>query len=208
MTFAYLLLFMKQILIATHNPAKFKDLSNALKDSHHIFISFNDLKINDKFEEVGITFEENAIAKAKFYADISKLPTIADDGGLEIEKLDKEPGVKTRRWIDNKESTDDQLIKYTLIRMKKYQGKERKAQLRAVICLALPGGAVFHVEGKIAGVIAEKPYKYNPGFPFDGLLYFPDKKKYYYQLKYEDKIPINHRTIAIKHLKPVLEKVL
>lgn len=194
-----------KVLIATKNPAKFSDLKNSLIDTGSEFISLSDIGFNSEVEEKGLTFEENAKHKALFYATKTVLPTIADDGGIEIAALNNEPGIKTRRWIDNKESTDEQLIKYTLIRMQKYKGKERSAQLRAVICLALPSGRTYQVEGKIRGVIAQKPYKtYKKGFPFDALLYFPDKKKYYYQLKYEDQLPINHRTVALKKIKPIL----
>lgn len=197
-----------KILIATKNPAKFSDLSNSLTDLPYQFISLSDINFKEDFPESGKTFEENAKNKALFYARKSGFPTISDDGGLEINILNFEPGVKTRRWIDNKEATDEQLIKYTLIRMKQYHGFERTAQLRAVICLALTSDKTYLAEGKIKGIVAYKPYKqYKKGFPFDALLYFPDKKKYYYQLKYEDKDSLNHRTIALKKLKPILKSI-
>lgn len=197
---------MKKLLIATKNPAKFNDIKSSLSNVPFEFLSLNDLKINDNVDETGKTFEENAKKKALFYAKKSGLPTIADDGGIEIDVLGGEPGVKTRRWIDGIEATDEQLIKYTLIRMK---NKNRSAQLRAILCLALPDGKTYQVEGKIRGIIAEKPYKkHKQGFPFDALLYFPDKKKYYYQLKYEDKVSTNHRTIALQKMKPILGKVI
>lgn len=198
-----------KLLIATRNPAKFSDLKNTLKDTGFKFISLSDLDFRKEFKEKGQTFEENAKGKALFYAKKSGLPTIADDGGIEIDALNGEPGVKTRRWIDNKKSSDEQLIKYTLIRMCQYKGRERSAQLRAVICLALPLGKTYQVEGKIRGIIADKPYKtYKKGFPFDALLYFPKNKKYYYQLKYEMRLPLNHRAIALKKLKPMLKSLL
>lgn len=197
---------MKQLLIATGNPAKFSDIKSALSDLPFSFVSLNDLGITEEYDEIGKTFEENAKQKALFYAKKSGLPTIADDGGLEINALNGEPGVKTRRWIDGIEATDEQLVKYTLIRLK---NKNRSAQLRAVLCLALPNGKTYLVEGKIRGEIAQTPYpKYKEGFPFDALLYFPDKKKYYYQLKYEDKIPTNHRTISLSKIKPILKKMI
>lgn len=197
-----------KILIATKNPAKFSDLKNSLKNLPYKFISLSDIGILENFEESGKNFEENAKNKALFYAKKSGLPTIADDGGIEITALGGEPGVKTRRWIDNHDSTDDQLIKYTLIRMRKFKGQEREAQLRAIICLAMPSGNTYKVEGIIRGVVAEKPYKtYKKGFPFDALLYFPAKKKYYYELKYEDSKPLNHRTIAMQKLRRILKSL-
>lgn len=205
-----------KVLIATKNPSKFSDIKNSLIDCDFQFVGLSDLGIKEGVEETGKSFEENAKIKAIYYAKKSGLPTIADDGGLEIDVFNGEPGVKTRRWIgpdsigvDNKEASDEQLIKYCLLRMKRYHGNERKAQLRVVVCLGLPSGKTYTVEGKIKGVIAEKPFKtYGKGFPFDGLLYFPNKKKYYYQLKYEDNISINHRAIAIQKLKSILKKVI
>lgn len=197
-----------KILIATKNPAKFFDLKNSFKNTSYQFVNLTDLKIADEVIETGKSFEENARLKAGYYAKKSGLPTIADDGGIEIDALNGEPGVKTRRWIDNRKASDEQLIKYTLIRLYKFKGQERAAQLRAIICLALPNGITHEVEGKIRGIIAEKPYKtYKKGFPFDALLYFPDKKKYYYELKYGEKNPVNHRTIAIQKMKPIFKSL-
>ncbi|MBI2029554.1 non-canonical purine NTP pyrophosphatase [Candidatus Gottesmanbacteria bacterium] len=197
---------MKKLLIATKNPAKFNDIKSALNDLHLEFINLNDIGIKENVSETGKTFEENAKKKALFYAKKSGLLTLADDGGIEIDALNGDPGVKTRRWIDGKQSSDEQLIKYTIIRMKRY--KDRSAQLRAVLCLATPKGKTYQVEGKIKGVIAQKPYKsFKQGFPFDALLYFPDKRKYYYQLKYEEKNPINHRSIALQKIKPILKTI-
>ncbi len=198
-----------KVLIATTNPAKFFDLKNALKDTGLQFVSLADLQVKEFFREEGKTFEENARKKALFYAQKTNMVTIADDGGLEIKVLKGEPGVKTRRWIDNQESSDEQLIKYTLLRMRRYQGKDRQAQLRAVICLALPSGQTYQVEGKIQGIIATRPYKtFKKGFPFDALLYLPARGKYYYQLKYEDKKPFNHRAVALQNLKRELKKLV
>ncbi len=198
-----------KLLIATHNPAKLQDIKNALFGLDLSLLSLKDINLTTKVKETGKTFEENSLIKAKFYCEKANMPVIADDGGIEIESLHNEPGVKTKRWIDNKESTDEKLIKYAIARMKKYKGNTRSAQLRVVICLALPSGKTYQVEGKIRGVIAQKPYKtYKKGFPFDALLYFSDKKKYYYQLKYEDKPPINHRTKSIQKLKPILKSLI
>src|SRR3989344_5109954 len=93
---------MKTLLIATHNTAKLKELKLGLRDLEKQgvkIITLNDLKISKNPEETGKTFRENAILKAKFYADLTNLPTIADDGGIIIPLLNNEPGVKSRRWL-------------------------------------------------------------------------------------------------------------
>ncbi len=200
---------MKKLLIATKNPAKFSDIKSSLIDLPFQFVSLNDIGIEDDVSETGKTFEENARKKALFYANKSGLITVSDDGGVEIDALGGEPGVKTRRWIDNKEESDDRLLKYTLVRMHEVPEEKRGAQLRAIICVVTPRGDTCMVEGVMRGIIAKKPYKeYKEGFPFDALLYIPKYKKYYYELKYLDKNPTNHRTIALKKLHPILKKMI
>lgn len=196
-----------RILIATGNPAKFSDLQSALSDLPFEFVSLEDLGFREEFLETGKTFAENAEQKALFYTKKTGLPVLADDGGIEIKALGGVPGVKTRRWLDGKYASDKELIDYTLLKMKRFKGKERTACLKVVICLAFPSGEVYQSEAKINGLIAEKPYAlYREGFPFDALLYFPNKKKYYYQVKYEDCLPINHRVRALKKIRKILIK--
>ena len=113
-----LLFKMKKLLIATTNPGKLAELSRFLSDIPITLVSLKDVGITDTIEEIGKTFEENAILKAKYYFQKSGLPTLADDGGAEIDALNGEPGVKTRRWIHgDRDSTDNELVAYTLKRL-------------------------------------------------------------------------------------------
>src|SRR3990167_10501814 len=130
---------MNRLLIATTNPGKLAEIRRFLSDVPLELVSLNDVDIKERVEETGKTFEENAILKAKFYAEKSGLPTIGDDGGFEIDALGGEPGVKSHRWVHgDKENSDEELIEYTFKKMKGI--KNRKAQLRAVLALALPNG--------------------------------------------------------------------
>ena len=83
---------MQKLLIATTNPAKLSELSQFLSDLPVKLVSLKDLGINRKAPEIGRTFVQNAIGKARFYFNISGLPTIADDGGLELAVFGGEPG--------------------------------------------------------------------------------------------------------------------
>ena len=199
---------MKKLLIATSNPGKLKEITKTLADLPLKLLTLKDLGILDEMVEDGKTFEENAIKKAEFYCQKSSLPTIADDGGLEIDILGGEPGVKSRRWINDKESSDDELIVYTLKKLKDVPLEKRGAQLRAVLALAFSNGEVFTSEGKIRGIIAEKVSKYRfPGFPFRSLLFIPELKKYYNykELTLEEEQQYNHRGKAIKKLKKIIK---
>lgn len=175
-------------------------------------VSLKELKISGQPKETGKTFEENAIIKAMFYAEKSGLPTIADDGGLEIDALNGEPGVKSHRWIHGDlENDDEELIAYTIKKLNKVNLPERGAQLRAVIALALPNGQIYTAEGVIRGIIPRKPSDTRvAGFPYRSLLYLPQLNKFYNSddLTPEENDAYNHRKRALEELKPILQKYL
>lgn len=201
----------KKLLIATTNPGKLDEIKFFLKGLSIELVSLTDLEIKEKIEEDGQTFAENAKKKAGFYCQLSGLPTIADDGGLEIDYLGGEPGVKSRRWIDGSDAGDEELIEYALKKLKGVPLKKRGAQLRAVLALALPGGRVYTSEGKVRGIIAEKPLeKRTKGYPFRSLLYLPKIGKYYHHddLTAEENIKYNHRGKALKKLRRIILKNL
>lgn len=203
---------MRKLLIATRNPGKFKEIKHFLSDLTLRIVSLKDLKITEGVVEDGKTFEENAIKKALFYAKKSNLPTIADDGGIEIDTLGGEPGTKSNRWIMGRKSSDEELITYTLKKLKGVPLKKRGAQLRVVLALAFPNGQVFTSEGKIRGIIAKVPsINRFPGYPFRSLLFIPKLNKFYNQkdLTEEEDRKYNHRGKAIKKLKRIIkEKIL
>ncbi len=201
---------MKKLLIATTNKGKLKELSNFLADLPVQLVSLNDIGITDDVRENGKTYEENSKTKALFYAQKSGLPTIADDGGLQIDALGGAPGVKSRRWLGY-EATDEELIDHMLRVSKELPDTNRKAFFRAVVTLALPNGKTWSSSGEVEGVIAEKPHlKLSKGYPFRSFFYLPDVKKYYHESELTDSEmkKYNHRYIAIKKLKSIIKKVL
>lgn len=201
-----------KLLIATTNPGKLAELSRFLEDIPVKLLGLKDVGITDIVEETGSTFEENAILKAKYYCQKSGLPTLADDGGFEIDALDGEPGVKSHRWIhQNREDTDEELIAYTLEKMKGLPRAKRGAQLRLVLALAFPDGRQFTVEEKTRGIVAEKSSEHRTqGFPYRSLLFLPEIGKYYDHdlLTHEETERFNHRKRALDRLKPMLNRLL
>ncbi|MBI4089653.1 MAG: non-canonical purine NTP pyrophosphatase [Candidatus Levybacteria bacterium] len=201
---------MKKLLVATTNQGKLKEISQFLSDLPLEIISLFDVGIADDLEETGKTYRQNSQAKALFYAKISKLPAIADDGGIEIDVLNGKPGIKSRRWF-GKNLTDEKIIKHMGEVSKKLPEDNRKAFFKTVISLALPNGKVWSVSGEIQGIIAKKPYlKLLKGYPYRSFFYLPKLKKYYHenQLTNEEERLYNHRYKAIEKLKQIIRKVL
>ena len=195
---------MKTILIATTNKAKLEEIKNGLKPllkQKIKLLTLTDVGVEEKIEESGKTFCENAKIKAEFYAKKTGLPTLADDGGLLIPYLNNEPGVRSRRWLGY-EASDDKLINYTLERLKNVPKEKRIAYLQVCLCFFDPKTKkIFFEEESIEGYIAEKPSgKATFGYPFRALLIVEKFNKYYDELTEEEHWQINHRLKALKRL--------
>jgi XTP/dITP diphosphohydrolase len=197
-----------RLLIATTNPGKLAEISLFLQDLPVTLVSLKDIPSIDPPEETGTTFEENAILKARYYSEKSGLPTIADDGGFEIDALGGEPGVKSHRWVyGDRENTDQELIDYTFSRMKDIPTGKRQADLRVVLALVDSGKVIRTTTAMIAGVVPDKPADIlTPGFPYRSILYLPEIGKYYNHdlLTPEETVLYNHRRKAIEELKPFI----
>ncbi|HSW98114.1 MAG TPA: non-canonical purine NTP pyrophosphatase [Candidatus Saccharimonadales bacterium] len=201
---------MKKLLIATTNPGKVGELSEFLKDLPVELVSLADVGIDQDVEEDGETYQENAEKKAKFYAKLSGLPAVADDGGLEIDALDGEPGIHSRRWLGYT-ATDQELVDHMIKVSEELPDDNRKAQFVVVDSLALPTGEVYSEEAAVEGIIAEKPLsKLLEGYPYRSFFYLPKIQKYYHEseLTDEEMKQYNHRYRAIQQLKFVIKKIL
>lgn len=189
---------MKKLLIATTNPGKvleYKEIFKELKLPIEL-VSLKEVGIIEKAEEDGSTFEENAIKKARFYFNLSNLPTMSDDGGLEIDYLNGEPGVKSRRW-PGYEASDEELQQIALDKLRGVPGEKRGAQLKAVIGLIFPSDEKFYTfEGILRGIIAEKPFdKIIAGYPFRSI-FITDNQLF------------AHRKKAVEKAIPIIKKYL
>ncbi len=97
----------RRLLVATRSVHKLGELRALLALERSSLVSLDDVGIPDEASEEGVTFEENAVAKARFYAERSRLPTLADDSGLEVDALGGRPGVRTRRYAGPNATDDD-----------------------------------------------------------------------------------------------------
>ena len=194
---------MKKLLLATHNQAKLEELIKGTKilNKKIKITSLKDFNIKHEPEETGKTFKENAILKAQYYANLTKVPTIADDGGLEIEILNNEPGVNSHRWPGYK-ATDQELIDYTLKRLNGLPKTKRTAYLRVCVCFYDPKSKIHLCEEeKIKGYVSEKgTQKPTNGYPYRSLFVVSKFNCFYDKLTNEQHRQTNHRLIALKRL--------
>lgn len=200
---------MKKLLIATHNPGKLNELKDFLADVPLEIVSLSDVGITQDVEEDGKTYEENSQKKALFYAKESGLPSIADDGGLEISALNGEPGIHSRRWLGYP-GTDEELIAHLQKVSKALPKENRRAYFKTVVSVALPNGQVWSSKGEVEGVIAEKPLvKKSKGYPYRSFFFLPEINKFYFEteLTPEELKKYNHRLKAVNELKETLKKI-
>lgn len=187
-----------KLLIATKNPGKEKELKKIL-GAHFEIISLRDFARAPDVEETGATFEENSLLKAKAYFAWSKIPSIADDGGLEIDALQSEPGVKSRRW-PGYEATDQQIIDIALEKLHGVPWEKRTAHLRTVGTY-YDGKNILTASGSIDGfIVEEEPSHCEAGYPFRSIFWIPQLKKVYRDLTHEEHEQINHRKFAYEKL--------
>jgi XTP/dITP diphosphohydrolase len=194
---------MKKILIGTGNQAKVDTYKRLLKDFGLEVVSAKDLKISEP-EENAKSFEEEAIKKAKYYFEKSGIPAVVDDGGFEIEALNGEPGIKSKRWI-GREMSDEEIISEVTKRMK--GESNRKAQHTVVIAVATPFG-IMTADSQIVGVVAEKPSeKRTKGFPYRSVLFLPNYNKYWIDLTKEEEEIMNHRKHALDKINYIFKEL-
>lgn len=200
------------LLIATKNKGKLAELKQFLSDLPIDLVSLSDIGITEDFAETGKTYKENSQKKALFYARLSGIPAIADDGGIEIDALDGAPGVKSRRFFgkNGKEATDEEIMREVQKLIKKIPERKRGAKFKTVVAFALPDGRSFSNTGEVRGIL-KKPYlKLLKGYPYRSFFYLPTIKKYYHEdeLSEKEQKLYNHRYKAIRKLRPIIKREL
>ncbi len=199
-----------KLLIATKNPGKLEEISSFLKDLNLEIISLSDVGIKEDVEETGKTYKENSQKKALFFAKKSNLPTIADDGGLEIDALNGEPGIKSRRWLGY-EASDEELIEHMKKVSKDLPENNLGARFVDVISFAFPDGRVWSSGGELRGIIRYNPkLKILKGYPYRSFFYIPEIGKYYHEneLTEEEEKIYNHRYKALVKIKEIIRREL
>ena len=194
---------MKKIIFATGNAHKMQEIRMILGDLDAEILSMKEAGISADIVEDGTTFEENARIKATEIAKMTDAIVLADDSGLEVDYLDKAPGVYSSRFMGEDTSYD---IKNQAI-LDKLDGVEedkRTARFVCAICAALPNGEVLSTRATIEGIIGYE-IKGENGFGYDPIFYVPEYSCYSAELSPEQKNAISHRGKALMQMKELLK---
>jgi XTP/dITP diphosphohydrolase len=190
------------LLVATHNPGKVRQLASLLEELDVRLVSLEEAGIDWDVEETGETFEENAILKAQTYAGATGLLTLADDSGLEVDALGGKPGVRTSRY-GGKGLDSAQRYMLLLEALNEVPWEERTARFRSVVALADAGGVLATAAGTVEGRIALAPAG-SGGFGYDPVFYLDERKMTLAELPPGLKNRISHRARAVEAIRPKL----
>lgn len=195
---------MHTVLLATNNPHKLEEFRAIFSNVPLRLLSLSDIQLDVDVEESGNTFAENAELKARAYAQMSHVLTLADDSGLEIDALGGAPGVYSARYL-GRETSYGERFQVILEQLKGLPLALRSARFRCVIAVASPSGIVRIVEGIVEGVIAESP-RGTHGFGYDPIFYLPELGKTFAELEPGEKNRVSHRARAAQSARKLLEE--
>ena len=219
-----------KLVIATRNPGKMREYQHIYRELPFQLLSLDELGIDQEVEETGQTFLENAWLKASTYASLSRLLTLSDDSGLEVDALGGEPGIHSARYggdsaSSDPPSSDQQRVSLLLSNLTGVPWSRRTARFRCFIAIArtpahlmdtdIPydfsiqqdnPGQLASVVGSVAGMIQYEP-EGDEGFGYDPVFYLPSFQRTIAQLTLEEKNLISHRSDAARKAALVLQKI-
>lgn len=197
---------METIIFATKNKGKINEINAILSDMDVKVVSMEDAGITFDVVEDGTTFEENAMKKAVQIMEISQKITLSDDSGLEIDYMDKAPGIYSARFM-GEETPYPQRFQAIFEKLGDVDQEERTARFVSCIAAAFPDGRRLVSYDTVEGMIGWEAKGEN-GFGYDPIFFVPEKGKYMAELSPEEKNAISHRGKALRKMKVMLKKEL
>lgn len=195
---------MKQIIFATGNAGKMREIREIMADTGAEILSMKEAGLTADIEENGNTFEENAIIKAKAIAALTDDIVLADDSGLEVDYLNKEPGVYSARYLG--EDTSYEIKNQAILdRLAGVPKEKRTARFVCAIAAVMPDGEVLVIRETIEGYIGDKPAG-NGGFGYDPIFYVDEYGCSTAELTEEQKNEVSHRGKALRAMKEKLNQ--
>ena len=192
------------MIFATTNQGKVREIKAILGDIGEDILSLKEAGITADIVEDGTTFEENAIIKAKAIMELTGQIVLADDSGLEVDAMNKEPGIYSARFM-GEDTPYEEKNRAIIERLEGVEGDARSARFVCVIAAAFPDGEVITTRGTIEGVIAKEPAGTN-GFGYDPNVYVPEYGMTTGQMEPEQKNAISHRGKALMAMKKILKE--
>ena len=191
----------KKLLIGTNNEGKLREIKNLIPKNIQIFSTL-DFKFKSPREN-GKTFEQNSIIKSKYFSKKTNLICLADDSGLEIDILDKKPGIHSARWAGkNKDfkAAINKVFKKLTAKDKNWKQKQIKARFICALSISYLNKNLVSVIGKVEGKISSKAMGKN-GFGYDPIFIPNNEKKTFGQMSFLKKYRMDHRFKAFKKIK-------
>ena len=189
---------MPKLLLATTNPGKIREYRSLLGDLGYQIVTLAAQGINEVASELGKSYEQNAQLKAATYARFTRLITVADDSGLEVDALDGEPGIHSARFA-GKDATDADRMRTLLAKLADIPWEKRGAHFRCVIAIVRPEGQSELCDGECHGTIAFEARGEN-GFGYDPIFLPDGKEQTFAEMDLSEKNTISHRARATMKL--------
>ena len=193
-----------KLLIGTNNKGKYREIKDLLPKYIKTY-STADFNLKSPKED-GLTFEENSLIKSKYFSKKTKLICLADDSGLEIDVLNKSPGIYSARWggkDGNFKKAINRVYRELNKKDKNWQNKKIKARFVCALSICFFDKKIASVQGKIEGYISNES-KGKKGFGYDPIFVPKNKKKTFGEMNSSQKYRIDHRSVAFKKIKKFL----
>ena len=191
-----------EMILATHNLDKCKELQATFIDTNIKILTLQDFPDIEEIIEDGNTLEENAFIKSKTVFNLTNIPTISDDTGLEVDALNGAPGIYSARYAGEQCSYSDNVNKL-LLDMKNIEKKNRTATFKTVVTYVSKDLELV-AEGSVKGLITRKPYG-RKGFGYDPIFYVFSENKTFAEMNINEKQKCSHRGNAIANLKKLFK---
>ena len=194
----------KKLLVGTNNEGKLREIKSLIPKNIRIFSTL-DFKLKSP-KENGKTFEQNSILKSKYFSKKTNLICLADDSGLEIDILDKKPGIYSARWAGKNKNFKiaiNKVFRKLTAKDKNWKKKYIKARFICALSISYLNKNLVSVIGKVEGKISNKAIGKN-GFGYDPIFIPNNEKKTFGQMPFSKKYRIDHRFKAFKKIKKFL----
>ena len=194
----------KKLLIGTNNEGKLREIKNLIPKNIQIFSTL-DFKLKSP-KENGKTFVQNSIIKSKYFSKKTNLICLADDSGLEIDILDKRPGIYSARWAGKNKDFKiaiNKVFKKLTAKDKNWKKKLIKARFICALSISYLNKNLVSVIGKVEGKISNKALGKN-GFGYDPIFIPNNEKKTFGEMSFFKKYRMDHRFKAFKKIKKFL----